>query len=83
MSRFALRRTEPEPEAAPSPAAVEPPPPPPVSDSFLDIRLKLHGWLIDEIDLSKFDKLDEAEMRRQIRALVGDFARAERLVLNG
>ncbi|MGH6986070.1 MAG: CpaF family protein [Caulobacteraceae bacterium] len=83
MSRFALRRTEPEPEAAPSPAAVEPPPPPPVSDSFLDIRLKLHGWLIDEIDLSKFDKLDEAEMRRQVRALVGDFARAERLVLNG
>ncbi|MGH7018071.1 MAG: CpaF family protein, partial [Caulobacteraceae bacterium] len=83
MSRFALRRSEPAPEAAPPPAAVEPPPPPPVSDSFLDIRLKLHGWLIDEIDLSKFDKLDEAEMRRQIRALVGDFARAERLVLNG
>ncbi|HEV2365601.1 MAG TPA: CpaF family protein [Caulobacteraceae bacterium] len=86
MSRFAFRRAVPE--AAPplepitEPAAPEPAPPPPPSDSFLDTRLKLHGWLIDEIDLSKFDKLEQAEMRRQVRTLVGDFARAERLVLN-
>ena len=52
-------------------------------DGLLDARLKLHARLIDEIDLSKLDKLDEKEMRRQVRKLVGDFAREERLPLNG
>jgi len=52
------------------------------TDSMLDVRLKLHARLIDEIDLSKLDKLDEPEMRRQVRRLVGDFAKEERLPLN-
>jgi len=60
------------PEAAPTP----------VDNSMLDIRLRLHAKLIDEIDLSKLDKLEDAEMRRQVRKLVGDFARTERLALN-
>ena len=51
-------------------------------DAMLDVRLKLHGKLIEEIDLSKLDKLDEPEMRRQVRKLVGDFAKTERLALN-
>jgi pilus assembly protein CpaF len=51
-------------------------------DGLLDARLKLHARLIDEIDLSKLDKLEEKEMRRQVRSLVGDFAREERLPLN-
>ena len=53
------------------------------SDNLLDVRLKLHARLIDEIDLSKLDKLDEGEMRRQVNKLVGEFAREERLPLNG
>jgi pilus assembly protein CpaF len=53
------------------------------SDNLLDVRLKLHARLIDEIDLSKLDKLDEPEMRRQVNKLVGEFAREERLPLNG
>ena len=52
------------------------------ADSMLDMRLRLHARLIDEIDLSKLDKLDETEMRKQVRRLVGDFARTERLALN-
>ncbi|HWF78167.1 MAG TPA: ATPase, T2SS/T4P/T4SS family, partial [Caulobacteraceae bacterium] len=51
-------------------------------DNMLDVRLKLHSKLIEEIDLSKLDKLDEPEMRRQVRRLVGDVARTERLALN-
>ena len=51
-------------------------------DELLDIRLKLHSRLIDELDLSKLDKLDDAEQRRQVRSLVADFARDERLALN-
>ena len=80
------------PEATPtalSGLAVEAPPPaaPAVAaqqqrDELLDIRLKLHARLIDELDLSKLDKLDEAEQRRQVRNLVADFARDERLALN-
>ena len=82
----------PPPEAIPaalSGLAVEPTPPPPEPpasqphrDELLDIRLKLHSRLIDELDLSKLDKLSETEQRRQVRALVADFARDERLALN-
>jgi pilus assembly protein CpaF len=94
MSRFALRRA---PEPSPGPLSVPPSPPPEAvsndketlseaaslqSDNLLDVRLKLHARLIDEIDLSKLDKLDETEMRRQVRMLVGDFAKEERLPLN-
>ena len=52
-------------------------------DGLLDARLRLHAKLIDEIDLSKLEKLDDKEMRRQVRAFVADFAKAERLPLNG
>src|SRR5471032_2762063 len=53
------------------------------TDGMLDMRLRLHNKLIEEIDLSKLDKLDEGEMRRQVRRLVADFAKTERMALNG
>ena len=74
--------------SAPAPAAprliVEEPPPPAAStsDPMLDMRIRIHGRLIEEIDLSKLDKLDEGEMRRQVRKLVGETAKSERLALN-
>ncbi len=92
MGRFSLsRRNEPtlvaeapapaqEPAKPASPEPAKPAGPP--HDPMLDMRLKLHGRLIDELDLAKLDKLDEKEMRRQVRSLVGDFARDERLALN-
>ncbi len=93
MSRFSFRRVS-EPEVAPlvpqpavieSVAVVEPPPPSSTQaerDTMLDTRLRLHGRLIDELDLSKLDRLEEGEMRRHVRSLVGDFARDEALALN-
>ncbi len=83
--------TAPEPASAPAPipglAALAKEPAPEASyfreDGLLDARLKLHARLIDEIDLSKLDKLEDKEMRRQVRGLVADFAREERLPLNG
>ena len=83
----------PAPEPAPAPAEAPKAPflPPavpeaakaaPAPDDYLDIRLRLHARLIEELDLSKLDRLDETEMRRQVRKLVGDFARDERLALN-
>ena len=96
MGRFSLRRAA-TPDAAPGPvppaataalAVVAPAPEPVVAptqaqDDMLDMRLRLHGKLIEEIDLSKLGELDEGEMRRQVRRLVGDFARDGRLALNG
>jgi len=89
MSRFSLRRAvKPEPvvESVPTPAivVVETPAPGAAnhSDEQLDMRLRLHARLIEEIDLSKLGELDEGEMRRQVRRLVGDFARDSRLALN-
>ncbi len=66
----------PKPKAEPKPAA-------PPTDPMLDIRLRLHGRMIDELDLSKLDSLDETQMRKQVARLVGDFAREERMALNG
>ncbi len=97
MSRFSLRRApapapapaEPVAPAAEAPPAFVAPAPepvavaPPVNDDLLDMRLRLHARLIEEIDLSKLGELDEGEMRRQVRKLVGDFARDGRLALNG
>ncbi|CAN1559457.1 CpaF Flp pilus assembly protein, ATPase CpaF [Caulobacteraceae bacterium] len=90
MSRFSLRRAikdepAPPPVATAAPVVVVETPPAPaphVSDEQLDMRLRLHARLIEEIDLSKLGELDETEMRRQVRRLVGDFARDSRLALN-
>src|SRR6201996_4932995 len=68
----------PTPEPAPRPAATAKGAPP----SQLDIRLRLHGRLIEELDLAKLDKLDEEDLRREVMRLVADFARDERMALN-
>jgi pilus assembly protein CpaF len=73
----------PPPEAAPKPEPkkAEPKAAPPRPKN-LDMRLKLHARLIEELDLSKLDKLAEADLRREVMRLTGDFARGERLTLN-
>jgi pilus assembly protein CpaF len=48
----------------------------------LDTRLKLHARLIEELDLSKLDKLEESVLRREVKRLTADFARGERMALN-
>jgi pilus assembly protein CpaF len=71
--------------AAPAPAAPEPkaePKPAKGASKHLDTRLKLHGRLIEELDLSKLDKLPEGDLRREVKRLTADFARGERLALN-
>ncbi len=86
MARFSFRRAEPEPVfegvATPIVAVAEAPPPSSVDNEMLDMRLRLHARLIEEIDLGKLGELDEGEMRRQVRKLVGDFAKDGRLALN-
>jgi pilus assembly protein CpaF len=52
------------------------------ADVLLDIKLRLHAKLIEEIDLNALDQLDEDEMRRQVRGLVAQVAKEERLAFN-
>ncbi len=98
MGRFSLPGAQPAATPEPASAATTPPPeteapraasvnrsqpvdkntPP----SHLDIRLRLHSRLIEELDLAKLDKLNEADLRREVLSLVADFARAERMALN-
>lgn len=90
MGRFSLARTPAAPAAQPEPQAAAAAPAPrteakakgPPRDASLDLRLRLHSRLIDELDLSKLDKLEESELRRQVQNQVTLFAQAERMALN-
>jgi pilus assembly protein CpaF len=97
MGRFSLNRAQPAAPApapeAPTPVAAAPPPPPAqpaprepekrsAQDKRIDLRLKLHGRLIEELDLSQLDKLGEGELRREVKRLTTDFVRAEKMALN-
>ena len=90
MGRFSLARAQsPQPVQPATPVAastpatrVESKPKAPPRDATLDLRLRLHTRLIDELDLAKLDKLDESELRRQVLGQVTEFARDERMALN-
>jgi pilus assembly protein CpaF len=89
MGRFSLARPAAAPEVEPPAPEPEAPAPrqsaqttKPGASSVLDMHLRLHSRLIDELDLAKLDKLSEADLRREVMALVVDFARAERMALN-
>ncbi|MFC3080043.1 CpaF family protein [Phenylobacterium terrae] len=78
---------DPAPATAPPAQAAPTAPVPPIlakdpEAEMLDLKVRLHGRLIDELDLSKLDKLEDGELRRQVMNLVMDFARGERLVLS-
>jgi pilus assembly protein CpaF len=98
MSRFSLAKPTPQPAPEPveTKAAKPAPAPAPKADAraappaaapagkpqHIDLRMKLHARLIDELDLSKLEKLEESELRRQVMNLTVDFARGEKLALN-
>ncbi|MDB5425576.1 MAG: cpaF, partial [Phenylobacterium sp.] len=92
MGRFSLAKpAAPAPEPKAPEAAAAPPPPAakqssqhtkPGKSTELDMHLRLHSRLIDELDLAKLDKLPESELRAEVMKLVADFARGERMALN-
>ena len=72
MSRFgfspAVKKDEPVvavPVAAAAPAARAKPEP--AGFDMLEAKLRVHAKLIDELDLSALDKLDDETMRRRVR----------------
>jgi pilus assembly protein CpaF len=54
----------------------------PAKNDLLGAKLRIHSKLIDEIDLSDLDKLDDEALRRQVHALVAEIVREERLTMN-
>ncbi|MBY9067052.1 CpaF family protein [Hyphomonas sp. WL0036] len=92
MSRFGFANAAPKaPEMAPAPAAAPPTPTPApqarnnsdqASFDLLDAKLRVHAKLIDELDLSQLDKLDDETMRRRVRGIIGEIIRKEEMALS-
>jgi len=49
---------------------------------LLDAKLRIHGRIVDEINLATIEKIPLRELRPQIHALVAQHVTTERLVLN-
>ncbi|MEL7481041.1 MAG: CpaF family protein [Pseudomonadota bacterium] len=79
--------TAPEPEkaeAAPkaAPASENGNPAARHAKSLLDAKIRVHNRLIDELDLSSLDKLNDVDLRRQVRAIVMDIVREEGMAMS-
>ncbi|MDP1554772.1 MAG: CpaF family protein [Hyphomonas sp.] len=49
---------------------------------LLDAKLRVHAKLIDELDLSALDKMDDETMRRRVRGIIGEIIRKEEMALS-
>jgi len=71
------------PAPAPAPAAPTPPTAPEApNQKILDAKVRLHRRLIEELNLAALEKLPEADLRREIHAIISQWVVAERLPLN-
>jgi len=50
---------------------------------MLDAKLRIHARLIDELDLSAIERLQEDQLRGQVRTIVQEIIRSEELALSG
>lgn len=93
MSRFGFSAAVPANEnitetpvvQAPSPKpAVTPAKPQAEQKGFdqLDAKLRIHAKLIDELDLSALDKMDDDTMRRRVRGIVSEIIKKEDMALS-
>ena len=88
MSRFgftpAVRKDEPVAAAAPVAGTASNMRSKPESAGFdlLDAKLRVHAKLIDELDLSALDKMDDETMRRRVRGIIGEILRKEQMALS-
>lgn len=51
-------------------------------DDMLDIKIKMHSRLIDEIDLAALDSMETADLQAQVHAIVTEMVQEDRLKLN-
>lgn len=80
----------PAPTPAPAPAATAKPDPAPAAPRgetdreamILDAKLRIHSRLIDELDLSAIERLQEAQLREQVRQIVYEIVRKDGIALS-
>ncbi len=89
MSRFSSSGAAPQTAAASAVAAVQTPQPPPgraqpesAGFDLLDAKLRVHAKLIDELDLSALEKLDDETMRRRVRGIISEIIRKDEMALS-
>lgn len=86
MSRFGFSSAAPKPpEAVPvavAPASPARAKPEQAAFDLLDAKLRVHAKLIDELDLSALDKLDDDTMRRRVRGIISEIIRKEEMALS-
>jgi pilus assembly protein CpaF len=49
---------------------------------LLDAKLRVHAKLIDELDLSALDKMDDTTMRQRVRGIISEIIRKEEMALS-
>ena len=49
---------------------------------LLDAKIRVHNRLIDELDLSSLEKLNDVDLKRQVRMIVMDMVREEGLAMS-
>ena len=89
MSRFSFPGAAPQPSPASAVTPIQTAQPQPgrakpesAAFDLLDAKLRVHAKLIDELDLSALDKLDDETMRRRVRGIVGEIIRKEEMALS-
>src|ERR687896_700534 len=50
--------------------------------ALIDEKVKLHGQVIDEFNLSLLDKMSPEELRNHVKKFVADYVVRERVTLN-
>lgn len=75
-------KVTPMPQPAEKP--IKPAPAPKESKAFdqLDAKLRIHAKLIDELDLSALDKLDDQTMQRRVRGIVSEIIKKEDMAMS-
>tara|TARA_R110000787_G_scaffold28182_4_gene77078 strand:- start:7545 stop:8936 length:1392 start_codon:yes stop_codon:yes gene_type:complete len=92
MSRFGSSSVPATPLVAPAKPAAETKPAPQVAAAksksddkafdLLDAKLRVHAKLIDELDLSALDKMDDGTMRQRVRGIISEIIRKEEMALS-
>ena len=85
MSRFGSLLSSPRTAPLePEEPAPKPPAPKPEQPGFdlLDAKLRIHAKLIDELDLSVLEKLDDETLRRRVRMIVAEIIDKEDMALS-
>lgn len=72
----------PEPEAAPKPAARARPEDFAKRQEQLDLRIRLHQRLIDEVNLSMIEEMGRDELRPELAKVIDQFLREESIAIN-